>query len=94
MNIVKTRVAYVGAALLHGVWPLLRTNLGTAFGACVRVGWEPNGHHDPVESRSIEDLARHWQSSAYSSNHRVELVCIAVVRTNAPKAAVQKEEEV
>ena len=39
MNIVKTRVAYVGAALLHGLWPLLRTNLRTAFGACVRVGW-------------------------------------------------------
>ena len=47
-----------------------------------------------MESRSIEDLARYGQSSAYSSNHRVELVCITVVRTNAPEAAFQKEEEV
>ena len=38
MNIVKTRVAYVGAALLHGVRPLLRMCPRTAVGACVRVG--------------------------------------------------------
>ena len=47
-----------------------------------------------MENRSIQDFARHGQSSAYSSNHRVELVCIAVVRTNEPEAAVQKEEEI